>query len=466
MIFSSLEFFVFVVVLLICIQFTQSDRLRKSILLVASYIFYASWNPFFIPLLLGNGLVGYYAGKKIFHSTNDKEKRVYVAISIAFCLGALGYFKYANFFIANVAAILGTEDTTFLNIILPVGISFFTFQTLSYVIDLYRGRIKLCEHLPTFLLYIAFFPQLVAGPIVRASEFLPQLNRPVILRRENLILGLQIFLAGLIQKHLIADNLSGYVDSVFQNPELYSSLTLWIAMFAYAMQIFCDFSGYTLMAIGCGRIFGFRLPTNFRMPYISTSVTEFWRRWHITLSFWLRDYLYISLGGNRKGRIRTDINLMMTMLLGGLWHGASWNFVLWGGLHGGALVAHKIFLQYFGEADPRNLLRKWSGWILTFLFVCFTWIPFRSTDFSTTVQYYSGLLGGGTDVHWLSPEVLVLLLISAAWHILYVRGTNTIFELPTFDIFKPKPLLAVTGSLLLLLLFGPVGTSPFIYFQF
>jgi alginate O-acetyltransferase complex protein AlgI len=349
---------------------------------------------------------------------------------------------------------------------LPVGISFFTFQTLSYVIDVYRDRIKLCGHLPTFLLYIAFFPQLVAGPIVRASEFLPQLNRPVILRKENMILGLQIFLAGLIQKHLIADNLSGYVDSVFQNPELYSSLTLWIAMFAYAMQIFCDFSGYTLMAIGCGRIFGFRLPTNFRMPYVSTSVTEFWRRWHMTLSFWLRDYLYISLGGNRKGRIRTDINLMLTMLLGGLWHGASWNFVLWGGLHGGALVAHKLFMQYFGEADADNVLRKWSGWILTFLFVCFTWIPFRATDFSTTVQYYSGLLGGGTHVHWLSPEVLVILVVSVVWHILYVRGANTIFELPTLDIFKPKPLLAITSSLLLLLLFGPVGTSPFIYFQF
>lgn len=303
---------------------------------------------------------------------------------------------------------------------------------MSYTIHLYRGHVPVCASLCRFMLFVAFIPQLVAGPIVRASEFLPQLERHIRLKWNDLTIGSQIFLGGAIQKVLIADNVSVYVDSVFSTPELYSSATLWLAIVSYGIQIFCDFSGYSLMAIGIARILGYELPKSFDMLYVATSITEFWRRWHMTLSFWLRDYLYIPLGGNRKGISRTYLNLFITMLLGGLWHGASWSFVMWGGMHGAALAVHKLWSTYTGGwTNIKNTpLYKFLSWVITLLVVGVLWVPFRSEDFTVTMTFLDNLLPDGEGILWLHPMVMIIMAIVLAWHVIYLfqwKLLNTFF---------------------------------------
>jgi len=320
MIFSSLNFLGFISVLFLLLIFFKNDRTRKLILLLASYVFYSAWDVRFLILIIACSVWSWVLGNQMYKARTRSSKKLLLALCLTLDISMLAYFKYANFFIESFAILLNIENVDRLSIILPVGISFFTFQAMSYNIDLYRNRIPLCESLPKFLLFVAFFPQLVAGPIVRASEFLPQLNRSIKLNWRGFIFGAQIFILGLLQKSVFGDNLSKMPDAVFVNPGLYDTPTLWLALLAYTGQIFCDFSGYSLMAIGVARMLSFKLPVNFNAPYISGSITEFWRRWHITLSRWLRDYLYFSLGGNRKGILRTYVNLMITMLLGGLWH--------------------------------------------------------------------------------------------------------------------------------------------------
>lgn len=468
MIFTSITFLVFYLVLLAMIAMTSGDRARQYLLLVASYIFYAAWNPVFVLLIGVISVVGWYLGLLIGNSADAKRRRALLTLCLVATLGPLAYFKYANFLMDGFGSLFGVE-TAHLDIILPVGISFFTFQVMSYVIDLYRGRIGVCRSLPKFMLFVAFFPQLVAGPIVRASEFLPQLDRYVRLRWDNIWVGGQIFLGGAIQKVLIADQLSQFVDPVFAAPSLYSASTLWLAMVSYAMQIFCDFSGYSLMAIGVARTFGFELPKNFDMPYLAGSITEFWRRWHISLSTWLRDYLYISLGGNRKGEARTYVNLMVTMLLGGLWHGASWNFVLWGGMHGVGLAIHKIWSQQVMAAYPRiqeSLPYKLFSWVATILFVSLLWVPFRSGDFATTIEYYQRLLPSGGGILWAHTGAIVTLTCVAAWHVLHLRKSRLLTGFPAASLDESWSFIAIGASLLLIMLLAPLNTSPFIYFQF
>jgi len=470
-IFSSLTFMAFLIVLIGVIAMVRQDRARKIILLLASYIFYAAWEVEFLTLIIGCSLWwSWWLGLLMYQSNSVAKKKALLALSLTLDLAMLGYFKYANFFIDSFTQLLGIENAGALNIILPVGISFFTFQAMSYNIDLYRGNIQLCRDLIKFLLFVAFFPQLVAGPVVRASEFLPQLDQHVRLHAKNITIGAQIFIIGLLQKSLVGDNLSKYVDPVFSNPAMYDTATLWTALAAYSVQIFCDFSGYTLMAIGVARMFGFELPTNFRMPYLSLSITEFWRRWHMTLSRWLRDYLYISLGGSRKGEMRTNVNLMLTMLLGGLWHGSSWNFVLWGGLHGLGLVIHR----YWRNVSPANYLNgaPLAGynvlcWAVTLVYICLLWVPFRCTDFSLTGQYFSGLFTPTDGIHWLHTSSVVLLVGVAIWHLIYQFNGRMLNTLPSEQLFQSyRPLMLVGLMLLSLALFAPNETSPFIYFQF
>ena len=314
-----------------------------------------------------------------------RRRKWLVALSLMIDLGLLGYFKYTNFFAGMVSRMLDFNFQPW-DIFLPVGISFFTFQSLSYTIDVYRGNLKPLPRLLDYAFYVSFFPQLVAGPIVRASDFAPQIRKPVVITPDMFARGVYFIIIGLFKKAVISDYISlNFVDRIFDNPTLYSGMENLLGIYGYALQIYCDFSGYSDMAIGIALLLGFRFPLNFNAPYRATSITDFWRRWHISLSTWIRDYIYISLGGNRKGKLRQYINLILTMLLGGLWHGASLNFIVWGGMHGVVLAAHKLFsqeiLHHARSYCPRSI-RKWAAILLTFHFVCFTWIFFRQTSFS------------------------------------------------------------------------------------
>ena len=469
MIFSSIDFILFFAVLAGLLAVVRGDTGRRFLLLGASYIFYGWWDWRFLTLILGCSLWSWGLGLQMERARTERGRKVWLWLAVVLSLGMLGYFKYAGFFIESFASMFGIEQTRALQITLPVGISFFTFQALSYSIDLYRRRIEVCRDPFRFLLFVAFFPQLVAGPIVRASEFLPQLRRRIATDRAQISQGLQIFLLGLVQKVLVADNVASLVDPVFKAPELYDGATLWLGLGAYSLQIFCDFSGYSLMAIGVGRVLGFHLPDNFRTPYLSRSVTEFWRRWHMTLSRWLRDYLYISLGGNRKGALRTDINLMLTMLLGGLWHGAGWNFVIWGGLHGAGLFVHK---RWKGWARPERLGGSAAlgygvlMWAITLLYVCLLWVPFRCHDFATTQHYFVGLFALQDGIRWLHPQTLLLLGAMAVWHALHTFDNKLVGLLPSRRPFDWAPLCTLGLFTLLVLMFAPLEASPFIYFQF
>ena len=362
-----------------------------------SYYFYYKSSGFYFFLLAIVTVSDFLIARRIQtladRSLTEKEKerclrrrrKWLVALSLMIDLGLLGYFKYTNFFAGMVSRMLDFNFQPW-DIFLPVGISFFTFQSLSYTIDVYRGNLKPLPRLLDYAFYVSFFPQLVAGPIVRASDFAPQIRKPVVITPDMFARGVYFIIIGLFKKAVISDYISlNFVDRIFDNPTLYSGMENLLGIYGYALQIYCDFSGYSDMAIGIALLLGFRFPLNFNAPYRATSITDFWRRWHISLSTWIRDYIYISLGGNRKGKLRQYINLILTMLLGGLWHGASLNFIVWGGMHGVALAAHKLFsqeiLHHARSYCPRGI-RKWAAILLTFHFVCFTWIFFRQTSFS------------------------------------------------------------------------------------
>lgn len=467
MIFTSLPFILFFGLLLTAFLLLRGNKARQNLLLVASYIFYGAWNPAYLLLIAACSLWSWGLGFGIYHAASRGRRLCYLWGSLGLSLGALGYFKYAGFFVANTTWLFDLPTIKPLEILLPVGISFFTFQAMSYSIDLYRRRIEPCTSLRRFLLYVAFFPQLVAGPIVRATEFLPQLERPLRLERQNFIIGGQIFLAGMVQKLLIADQLAPFVDSLFAQPLLYDSVTLWLGLASYTIQIFCDFSGYSLMAIGSARILGFRLPENFRMPYLSRSIAEFWRRWHMSLSFWMRDYVYISLGGNRSGPIRTYFNLSATMLFTGLWHGASWNFIFWGAAHGVGLIIHRLWRQSRQSHSNPGFLGQTIGWVLTTLFVMLLWVPFRAPDFTTAYLYFAGLFGPSGNVSWLPPSVLLLIGAVVTWHLVWLTAriqNRTLF--PLAAPWRPLPATLLFSTILAIILFAPIGATPFIYFQF
>ena len=468
MIFTSLTFLAFFLLLLASLNIVKGEQPRIYLLLAASYIFYGWWNASFVLLIMLCSFCGWYLGLKINGTDNEKTRKLYLTISLVISLSVLGFFKYANFFANNLLMLLGYEGSRDLGILLPVGISFFTFQTMSYTIDLYWRKIPVCKDAGRFFLFVAFFPQLVAGPIVRASEFLPQLNRRVIVSAQNFMLGTQLFIGGAIQKVLIADNLAVYVDEIYANPLLYDTASLWLGVLAYAMQIFGDFAGYSLMAIGIAKILGFDLPKNFDMPYVSRSIQEFWRRWHMTLSSWLRDYLYISLGGNRKGTVRTYVNLALTMLLGGLWHGASWNFVLWGALHGGALALHRLWSAATESLNATRELLSYQliAWSMTFLFTILCWIPFRASSFDTTLLMFQRLFSSSDGISWMHSQTLAILTISLIWHILHVIKPQLIHTFPSVTPFRFQFILTLCLCVAFIFMFAPLGASPFIYFQF
>lgn len=440
---------------------------RLVFLLAASAVFYATWSVPFLALLALSIGVDYSVGHAIVR--RPERKRLYLATSLFVNLGVLAFFKYADFLMSSAAGLgellgLATADHDPFHFVLPLGISFYTFQTLSYTIDVYRGLQRPVDSLLSFSVYVTFFPQLVAGPIVRAHEMLPQLARRLSLSRTEAVEGLTRIGIGLAKKILVADWLATVVEPVYAAPAGYTPWMNAIAVYAYAFQIYFDFSGYSDLAIGSARLLGFRLPENFFSPYLSANITDYWRRWHVTLSHWLRDYLYIPLGGGRCRVFRARANLMITMLLGGLWHGAAWTFVAWGGIHGLLLVLHKSWTRLVppGTSRARAVLGTW----LTFHAVCLSYVFFRSPDFETAGTML-GALGGAVDSGAVQAAALfalapALLLAYAAAHRLADRARA----------FRPASLAQnvayglAWGVLILLLATLAAPPAEFIYFQF
>lgn len=466
MLFSQIEFILFFGVILVFLGVARSYFLRKCGLLVASYYFYAYWDYRFLGVILAITVINYGIGLALGKTERHGVRLGLLAVSLVVTLGALGFFKYYNFFIVSAGAILGSLGlhVQTLDIILPVGISFYTFQTLSYTIDVYKKKLASQESLLDFSLFVAFFPQLVAGPIVRASHFLPQLKTRFGVTGEGLKVGGRLFVYGLFKKVFLADRLAMFVDPVFSNPAVFDTPTLWLGAIGYTLQIYFDFSGYSDMAIGMARILGFDLGRNFDFPYTSRSLSEFWRRWHISLSSWVRDYLYIPLGGNRSGNVRTCINLMVSMVIMGLWHGAAWTFVAWGALHGAGLVIERLAGHARWEIDrpPSGALIDGGKWMFTMLFVVVGWVLFRVNSFALASDYIIGMFFGGGTVAWLSPFALCVLVGTIAMHWAYVSG-NSVRILEGWTWYSPALLLSLVW---VAVLFCPEQFAPFIYFQF
>src|SRR5580704_7601350 len=386
MLFPTLDFLLFFLVVAAALALLDRRFLAKKAMLVfASYFFYAQWDWRFCFLLAGSTAISYVAGLLIGRSRDPRARRLALSVGVALHLTILGIFKYLDFLVLSanqLAHLLGLQhELPFIEILLPVGISFFTFHGISYITDVYRGDVAVCRAPLDMALYMSFFPQLVAGPIVRAAYFLPQLARPSD-EPIPVAAALLLILGGMIKKVIIANYLAtGLVDPVFASPDQYGGPDLLLATYAYAVQIYCDFSAYTDIAIAVAALCGFRFPRNFNQPYRSLRLREFWQRWHMSLSFWLRDYLYKPLGGNRHGRLDTYRNLMITMLLGGIWHGAAWKFVMWGALHGGGLAIERMAMPWLGER-PASVVGRAVSWVVVFHFVCLAWIFFRAEDFT------------------------------------------------------------------------------------
>lgn len=380
-------FFVFFFTIFISTYYLLRNNFiaRKYLFCFFSLYFFYKASGFFVVFVILSAIVDYFLSNAIYRQTNFRKKKFLLICSIVFNLGLLFYFKYTNFFVATCNDLLKTHFNP-LNILLPVGISFYTFENLSYTIDVYRGKFIPVKKFADYLLFLSFFPKLVMGPIVRAADFIPQINKSYNLSENDFAKGFYLIMSGMFKKLIISDFISqNFVNYIFDDPSRYSGLECLFAVYGYAVIIYCDFSGYSDVAIGIAKWLGFSIPVNFKSPYQSKNIAEFWRRWHISLSSWLRDYLYIPLGGNRKGVTRTYINLMLTMLLGGLWHGASWNFIVWGGLHGLALAFHKIWKQktekFFSPFGNSSFINSLSV-LLAFHFVCLGWIFFKSANFT------------------------------------------------------------------------------------
>ncbi len=472
MLFNSISFLVFFVVVT-GLYYALPHRWRWLLLLLASCGFYMAFIPAYLLILLATIGIDYVAGIQIARATG-RRRRLFLVLSLVANLGALAFFKYYNFFTDNVNALLhglhlSAHALPALRIILPIGLSFHTFQAMSYTIEVYRGHYPAERHLGIYALYVLFYPQLVAGPIERPQQMLPQFREVKRFDFEQVVIGLQRMLWGLFKKVVVGDLLGQYVNSVYDNYPMHAGLALLLATYAFAIQIYCDFSGYSDMALGAAQVMGFRLMENFRTPYFAKSVTEFWRRWHISLSSWLRDYLFVALGGSRHGRWRTYRNLLLTMLLGGLWHGASWNFVIWGALNGLYLSAEKL-LGVRVDA-PRSWPVRVLRTLFTFHLICLTWVFFRATSLAqafyivqhivaTPAAFLAGLqLERGT---WGPMAFVVALLLAVEFG--YLRRHP--FEHLTPQRGWGRPLAVSLGLTLLILCFGVSYGGQFIYFQF
>jgi alginate O-acetyltransferase complex protein AlgI len=475
MLFPTTDFAIF-----FCVVFlghwilNHESRTWKVFMILASYVFYAWWDWRYIFLLAGVSAISQVAAKAVSREEHEPRRRWIAIAGVAATIAPLVYFKYYAFFAVNVtngSAALGLNWTPpLIQVVLPVGISFYTFMAISYVVDVYRRRFVVSSWGDVFL-YLAFFPHLVAGPIVRPDELIPQLDVKRDPRNLDVVGAAWLIMGGLFKKVVIANSLStAIVDPVFGDPSRHSSIEAMAAMIGYAVVIYCDFSGYTDIAIGVAKLLGFRFPQNFDRPYAARSIQDFWRRWHMTLSRWLRDYLYIPLGGNRGTAGRTYANLMITMVLGGLWHGAAWHFMIWGGMHGAflALGQWKRDMRATGRlaepSDTRSL--RWLQTASTFALVCVAWTFFRADSSATALTLLGRLVTGwATPTELVTPAVLLWTAVGLATQFAPARPSQVLQR--RLSRLKPVPLgLAFAGALFLITTLGPRGVAPFIYFQF
>lgn len=467
MIFSQLIFVLFISIVFVFLGVVRHNRLRKLFLLAASYYFYAYWDWRFCGLLLLSTIVDFWIGQTLKRSESERFRTVLLMTSLVVNLGMLGFFKYYGFFVESMQTMLAPLgwNLASLEIVLPVGISFYTFQTLSYTIDVYQRKLDVCDDIFDFALFVSFFPQLVAGPIVRASEFLPQLNEYRPLSSDRFYLGFRQFTFGLVKKVLIADQLATVVDFSFENAGAMNGVSTWIGAICYTGQIYCDFSGYSDMAIGVARAMGYDFRPNFDHPFAGNSLTTHWRRWHISLSTWLRDYLYIPLGGNRKGKARTYVNLLLTMLLGGLWHGAAWRFVVWGAIHGSALAFEKRF-DIHTKIAKGSVLTKLVGWMYMMLVVVVAFVFFRAETYAQALTILQHMFDSRTffeGTHWVPVRALLCLAFIAITHLISITRFRDVVELKADRWYTPVILFTL---IYLVLVFQPTIFKPFIYFQF
>jgi alginate O-acetyltransferase complex protein AlgI len=460
MLFPTATFAVFfLIVLPVSWLLMPSQRVWRVWILLASYVFYAWWDWRFVFLLVASTVVNHVLALAIHRAVEVRLRKTLLTLAVGFDLAFLAYFKYAGFFVSSFDNVVGTS--WLVTVALPVGISFYSFMAISYVVDTYRGELVPASF-SRFAVFQAFFPHLVAGPIVRASELLPQLESPRDPRRVDTSRAFVLILSGLFLKVVIANHLATHiVDEVFAAPNSHSSLEVLVAIYGYAVQIFADFCGYTNIAIGIALLLGFVFPQNFDSPYAAVSLQDFWRRWHMTLSRWLRDYLYIPLGGNRKGRIATYRNLMLTMLLGGLWHGAAWTFVIWGGIHGVGLCVERAL-----GWRPASRRAQWFGRILTFQIVCFAWIFFRADSLARAGQILERLFTAwGQSSPLVTTSVLLAIAVGIGGQ--YVRPSVVTAVVRGFGRMPTLAQASCIGvGVALIETLGPVGVPPFIYFRF
>jgi alginate O-acetyltransferase complex protein AlgI len=470
-VFNSLTFVAFFAIVLALHSLRLPWTFRKVNLLLASYVFYAAWNPPFILLLWISTVVDWYAAQGLVRARGKASRRAWMLLSVVVNLGMLLYFKYGGFLLQNFTTLMGSLGIDYqppkFDIVLPVGISFYTFATLSYTLDIYLKRAEPAKNFLDYALFVTFFPHLVAGPIMRPTELVPQFEVPRRATAQQLGFGLGLMTLGLFNKVVLADTfLANAAERVFDGGKLPGMLDAWIGTLAFSGQIFCDFAGYSTTAIGAALCLGFAMPDNFRFPYAAIGFSDFWRRWHITLSSWLRDYLYIPLGGNRFGPVRTWLALMTTMLLGGLWHGAAWTFVVWGGLHGTYLVVERGLRARFGAWRPGPLSLFALG-LLTWMLVNLTWVFFRAKDFPTAWQVLRGMTGFNTEAR---PILATIFVASVATIVTGLVATHWYMRDRTLESVVARAPAVLIGALLGLMAFAIVisqgSGNAFIYFQF
>ena len=471
MVFKSLTYVVFFALVLALHSMPFRWTTKKVNLLVASYLFYAAWNPPFVILLWISTVVDWYAAQKLVHAERPAARRAWMLLSVVANLGLLSYFKYGTFLLENFSAFVGAMGIVYtppaFDIVLPVGISFYTFATMSYTLDIYLRRAAPARNFLDYALFVTFFPHLVAGPIMRPTELVPQFVEPRKATANMMRFGLALMTLGLFQKVVLADGfLSRAAEMVYDGRGIPGALDSWIGTLAFSGQIFCDFAGYSTTAIGAALCLGFAMPDNFRFPYAAIGFSDFWRRWHITLSSWLRDYLYIPLGGNRHGEFRTYVALMATMLLGGLWHGASWTFVVWGGLHGTYLAVERMLRARFAAYRPGPLMLLLFG-LLTYALVNVTWVFFRAHSFEKAWQVLGGMFGANGDAEPILPTVHLVMvtlivggLVFAHWQMRNRTLEAAVARVPAFLLSGILALMAFA------IVIAQGAGNAFIYFQF
>jgi alginate O-acetyltransferase complex protein AlgI len=488
MLFNTIDFVIFFIIILTTIVIIKNRKFQHLFLLFASYFFFYYSSNYLILLLIVSTILDFYVGKAIWNTKDISKKKKLLIISLAGNLGLLGFFKYSDFAILQFN-FLGeyfniANEIPFLNLVLPIGISFYTFQTISYTVDIYRGKLEPSKSFREFALFVAFFPQLVAGPIIRAVDFLPQLRekmqvgsdnfKQILIHNSNLKLGLTIMAFGFLKKMFFADNIAPLVNEIFAYPIGQDSFVIILGTIAFGIQIYCDFSGYSDIAIGAALILGFKIRVNFNKPYFAISPSDFWSKWHISLSSWLRDYLYIPLGGNRKSSIRTYVNLSTVMFLGGLWHGASWNFVIWGLMHGMYLSLHKIISDRFPVLQNHKFFRSKIGKIVSICimqyFVFLAWIPFRVNDIDYAIYSMSKFVFLDFKIVGLESILLAykipiaLILLFVVLHYISYMRPNIVEKIAKLGLISWGVIICVI--LTAIVFFYDGNPADFIYFRF